>query len=95
MVPLQISNEIDRILTISLLLKKIEKNTKIQKYLPDEPAKHITKEFLLGVLNTLSPDFMHKVIGEVEEHLAKNKKQKPPNEIQIDTGMLELLRKYC
>lgn len=50
-VPIKVGHP--RILTMGVVMKKVEGNAKFMRYLPDEPKTHVTKEFLFTIVNTL------------------------------------------
>lgn len=35
-------------------------------YLPDDPIKHVTRDYLFGIINTLDPSFFKRAMEEVE-----------------------------
>lgn len=44
----------------------MKSNTALFLYLPDDPLSHVTRPFLLNVINTLDPDYFPRAIDEVE-----------------------------
>jgi hypothetical protein len=69
----------------------IEPNQAAKAYLPDNPANHVNKDYLITVINTLDPQFLPKLITEIEE-----KKLFKPKHVeehfQVDKEMFELLQ---
>ena len=49
------------------LVKLAQAHETAMLYLPDEPIKHVTKEFIGNVLNTLDDTFFPRAIAEIQE----------------------------
>lgn len=82
-----------RSITIKLLAQKIEGNEGVLRYLPDKPAKNVSKEYLVTVINTYQPSFLPNLIKEIEAQKAVKAKAKEPEVIELTPDMADLLEK--
>ena len=77
-------------ISIESVLKNIGDST-ILKYLPDEPKKHVTRDYLFTIVNTVDRTFFVRA----EEELALRDKQKMESKqkdvVEINTQMYELI----
>lgn len=48
------------------ILKSVSEIPKLLVYLPDEPATHVTREFLIAIVNTIDPSYFKRAIMEID-----------------------------
>ena len=60
------------------------------RYLPDEPDKHTTRQFVADIINTLDPAYFGKLIDEIECSRGEQLK-KPTQRIDVTNAMFDLL----
>ena len=53
-----------KILTIKVVLAKVQ-DTKLMKYLPDEPHNHVTRDYLFTIVNSLDQGFFPRIMEEI------------------------------
>jgi hypothetical protein len=94
--PVQLSTTALKFLTIKRILEKVKGDAHILSYLPDQPEKHVTKDYLLGIINAVDPTFCLRVQKEVEEirRTQAASKTKAPPTIEIDRSMLALIEQF-
>jgi hypothetical protein len=60
------------------------------KYLPDDPATHVSRKFLHNIINTLDPSYFAKAIDEIE-NLRGRGNEEAPDVVYIDKAMFFML----
>lgn len=78
-------------LTIAKVLKAVEENAQILKYLPDQPLQHVTKDYLFTIVNTLDPTFFRRAEDDNEQRLMAKAVTRQKDVVEIDPGMYELI----
>ena len=80
-------------ITKKLVIEKVQDNDVIKKYLPTDPNRQASKEWLFDVVATLDPTFFPKLVKEVEASKVK-KAGKPESMVEVTPEMLELIEKF-
>ena len=62
--------------TIKGVLKAFEHDAQLRRYMPDEPAKHTTREHLFYVVSTLDPTFFDRAVLDLDAELRKKELKK-------------------
>jgi hypothetical protein len=73
-IPYALDRKYEKILTIKRLVTIAKGNKVLEKYLPDDADKHVTKEWLVSLINTIDQSLFPKLIQEID---AQNVKSKP------------------
>lgn len=60
-----------KFLSIGTILERIKDNTFALNYLPDDPANYMTRDYLIGIVNTLDKTFFTRLLEEVETKSTK------------------------
>lgn len=60
-----------QIITLKSVLEKVKEDQFVLQYLPDDPAKHVTKVWLFNVINSIDPSFFTRLVTEVEKNKVK------------------------
>lgn len=78
------------------ILDKIKDDQLVLSYLPDQPKKHVTKKFLLAIVNSVDPTFCFRVQAEVDQIDRERyaAKAQAPATIEIDKEMLALIEQF-
>lgn len=66
-IPYDIDSKYEKILTLSRLVEIAQKDTVMQKFLPKDAEQHVSKVWLVNVMNSLDPGFFDRVTAEIEE----------------------------
>lgn len=53
-------------LTVGTILEGVKDNKSVLIYLPDEPYEHVTREYLIGILNTIDKTYFPRLIQELD-----------------------------
>lgn len=60
------------------------------KYLPEQPQKHVTREYLFNIVNTFDPKFFASLVEEVDKFVLKRSSAK--RMVELDSEMLQMLK---
>ena len=56
-----------RLITVKLVIAKAQQSPELLKYLPDEPAKHVNREYLFPLVNCFDISFFPRLIEEADK----------------------------
>lgn len=79
-------------MTLDFILNKVLENPDVQIYLPDEPKRHVTRQWLLDVVNSLDPVWIVKVEREIDA-TAKPAQRQP--EVQLTKQMHSVITQFA
>ena len=77
-------------ITKKLVLEKVQDHPTFKKYMPRDPGRHCSKQWLFDLVATLDPAFFPALVKEVEDG-RKQKVKKPEPTIEVTREMLELI----
>ena len=77
-------------ITMKVVLKKCEEFPGLLQYLPDDYAKHVSKDYLFTLVNTWDPSFFPTIVEEVSKKLALKNPAKPQF-VELSKDMMDLL----
>lgn len=80
-------------ITKKLVAEKVKDADGIKEYLPKDPLKMTSKQWLFTVVATLDPEFFPRLVVEVKNQKAV-KKAKPQKTIEVTDEMLKLIERF-
>lgn len=76
------------------LVEIAEKDDVMRLYLPKDAAQHVTKTWLVNVMNSVDPHFFDRIIEEIDAKFVEKNPAQEPKIFNIDPEMKRLIECY-